>query len=45
MKNFKKVLRNVLEAVIEQLCAIPNYGEVRRKMCLQKQFLFDFEKV
>ena len=43
MKNFKKVLRNVSEAVFERFFVIPNYGDVREEMCLLKQFLHDFE--
>ena len=32
MKNFKKVLRNVSEAVFERFFVIPNYGDVREDM-------------
>ena len=45
MKNFKKVLRNVSEAVFERLIVIPNYGDVREEMCLLKQLLINFEKI
>ena len=43
MKYFKKVLRNVSEAVFERFFVIPNYGDVREEMRLLKQFLHDFE--
>lgn len=43
VKNFKKVLRNVSEAVFERLFVIPNYGVVREEMRLLKQFLRDLE--
>ena len=43
MKNFKKVLRNVSEAVFERIFVIPNYGDVREEIRLLKQFLHDFE--
>ena len=44
MKNFKKVLRNVSEAVFERFFVIPNYGDVREGTRLLKQLLIDFEK-
>ena len=43
IKNVKKVLRNVSEAVFERFFVIPNYGDVREEMRLLKQFLHDFE--
>ena len=45
MKNFRKVFRNVSEAVFERFCVILNYGDVREEMCLLKHFLNDFEKI
>ena len=43
MKNFKKVLRNVSEAVFERFFVIPIYGDVWEEMRLLKHYLHDFE--